>query len=1837
MTGASVIDLTTTAAPTESGTQPSLRRPAPRRGQWRAVAVAAVVTVVAVALATVGSIALIPSPHAVAHHSLAPIGPPSPRAVPSKTTTGQPVPAGLQSAIASHDAATTANMPARRAARTALHVRYGAAGTVRVGSGSHVVTMTPSAFGRGVVQPLGSASRANTSNGTSYDFGPLTAWYHQPKRAQLEQGFTVAQRPGGTAGPVTIDVASRGNVVPVRTGAHSIAFRAGGTTAMTDSGLRVSDATGRVLPSHFAVSGRVVSIVYADAGATYPVTVDPWIITSPLAPSGVPGVFGTSVAISSDGLTALVGDPGGSANPNTSIGEATVYYDNTGTWSAGTALLVPASAVAFGSTVALSANGSTAIVGDPSALGPDNVTVIGGAYVYTLSGDTWSPPTALAAPATAAAFGTSVSLSGDGLTALVGDPNDSSGTAVGEAWIYTSNGLAWSASPTGLTVPGTASVFGTSVALSASTTTTAGMAVVGDPGGGTGVGAATVYTETSGIWTAGLSPSAPAHSAAFGFAVAIAVDPTNGTRVVVGDPSGGTTAHGAASEFGFSAGAWHLVSLTDALAVTFGTVVSISENATLIAVGDPSANTVRWYALSTGFGTGNTFHTPTGTLNYGSAVALNSAGNELLIGDPSGTATGQFNATGIATYSHFTAGPGWSAAQQFNELGGPGSFGTSVALSTNGQAAVVGDPGGGASLTGGITIFTFANGAWDGGSQVTIPTNAAIFGTSVAISGNGQTVLVGDPGGGALATGAATLYTLNGKTWVQGTSLNAPATAGTFGQSVALAPNTTSTSGSALVGDPLDSTAFDGGANAYTLTGGVWSTTAVQLSPPGSASFFGASVSLSSSGTTALVGDYGNQASVFTLSGGIWSLPTALTPPAGANAFGTSVSLDGAGTEAIVGDPNAKPASTVTGGAAVYTKSGSTWSAAANLTLPASTKNFGYSVQLSPDGGTALVGDYTAQTALLTTGAANAYTLNGSTWSAPSALPLPSNSMNFGTSVAIANSGQIALVGDSTGGSLGNGAATTFNLPASGTLLAITTSPVTGGAGTSPTTGPITVQLQTAAHVPFPAPSPVTVNLATTSPGGVFSATSGGVATTSVVIAMGASSASFFYGDTVAGSPTITTTGSGLTPANQIETINPAATTKLSVTSDPTASSGTPLPVTVTAQDQFGNTTPSYTGTVHFTSSDGGASLPADYAFTGGGGDAGVHQFDVTFATGGSQSVTATDTLTNSITGTDTVTVLAGTTITPNVAPTTVIGGNTVTYSAHVTSTTPGSITGTVTFLIDSVLMCTTDPLVSGNASCQSNAAPAGSDTVTANYSGDVNYAPSTNTTTLTVNPPLSISTTSLPDGTAGVSYNQSLTATGGQAPYGNWLVQTGNLPTGTSLDASTGAITGTPTAVGTFDFTVSVTDSETIPVTVDSGPLSITVAAGASAYTPTNPYRVCDTRGVDGLVGTNAQCAGQRLAAGGTQTIQVSGTNPSGTSSGGVPASGVAAVVLNVTATGEASQGFLTVWPSDAARPTASSLNYRANKTVPNLVTVALSATGQVSFYSLQATDIVVDVEGYYAVPSGTAGLFNSANPYRICDTRGANGLVGTNAQCAGQTLSGGGTLTMQVTGTNPSGTGSGGLPATGVSAVVLNVTALGHGTGFLTVFPQGVSAPTASNLNFSSGQVVPNRVIVPVSATGQVSITTNTSVDVVVDVNGWFTDGTSLSQTGALFVPATPSRICDTRSNGNATPCVGHTIAGGTHYDVAVAGQGPVPASGVVAVVANLTATDTTAQSFLTAWPTGQSQPTASDLNWVAGLTVPNMAVVGLGTGGKISVFVNSGSADVIVDVTGWYVNGA
>jgi hypothetical protein len=137
--------------------------------------------------------------------------------------------------------------------------------------------------------------------------------------------------------------------------------------------------------------------------------------------------------------------------------------------------------------------------------------------------------------------------------------------------------------------------------------------------------------------------------------------------------------------------------------------------------------------------------------------------------------------------------------------------------------------------------------------------------------------------------------------------------------------------------------------------------------------------------------------------------------------------------------------------------------------------------------------------------------------------------------------------------------------------------------------------------------------------------------------------------------------------------------------------------------------------------------------------------------------------------------------------------------------------------------------------------------------------------------------------------------------------------------------------------------------------------------------------------------------------------------------------------------------------------------------------------------------------------------------------------------------------------------------------------------------------------------------------------SVNVVADVGGWFTDGSDPAATGALFTGMTPTRLMDTR-NGH-----GPIGAGGT-MELAIAGQNGVPAN-ATAVVLNVTVTGPTAASFMTVWPAGTTQPLASDLDYLAGQTVPNLVVVMVGTGGAVDFYNGMGSTQVVVDIVGWY----
>jgi hypothetical protein len=238
--------------------------------------------------------------------------------------------------------------------------------------------------------------------------------------------------------------------------------------------------------------------------------------------------------------------------------------------------------------------------------------------------------------------------------------------------------------------------------------------------------------------------------------------------------------------------------------------------------------------------------------------------------------------------------------------------------------------------------------------------------------------------------------------------------------------------------------------------------------------------------------------------------------------------------------------------------------------------------------------------------------------------------------------------------------------------------------------------------------------------------------------------------------------------------------------------------------------------------------------------------------------------------------------------------------------------------------------------------------------------------------------------------------------------------------------------------------------------------------YTPLVPSRILDTRTTHTAVGPNS-------------AIDVQATGR-----GGVPSSGVSAVVINLTATEPTAGSYLTAFPTGFAVPLASNLNFGPGQTVPNLVLAPVSPQGTVCFFTTTPTHLLADVSGWFA----TGSDHHSLNPTRVFDTRNGLGNVWWGP------LQPGGSVAVDITGRN-------GVPSSGVGAVVLNVTTTGaYGEGYVTVYPCG-DLPLTSNVNYVPGRNVPNAVIAPVGADGTVCFYSPVATDLVVDVSGWFAGG--------------------------------------------------------------------------------------------------------------------------------------
>ncbi|MBI5088414.1 MAG: hypothetical protein HZB15_06005 [Actinobacteria bacterium] len=376
--------------------------------------------------------------------------------------------------------------------------------------------------------------------------------------------------------------------------------------------------------------------------------------------------------------------------------------------------------------------------------------------------------------------------------------------------------------------------------------------------------------------------------------------------------------------------------------------------------------------------------------------------------------------------------------------------------------------------------------------------------------------------------------------------------------------------------------------------------------------------------------------------------------------------------------------------------------------------------------------------------------------------------------------------------------------------------------------------------------------------------------------------------------------------------------------------------------------------------------------------------------------------------------------------------------------------------------------------------------------------------------------------------------------------------------------------------------------------------------YRPLTPARLADTRA--GMSTVDGRFAGIGAIAGGTTLeLAVAGR-------GGVPADAVA-VTLNVTATESGAEGFLTVFPCGSPRPTASNLNFGPGTTTPNAVISKLGAAGTVCLFAQRTVHVVVDVNG--AFPPTTS--YVALNPARLMDTRPGeptvDGLQQAAGPSAGQTVT-----TVQVT-------GRASVPAT-ASAAVLNVTVTeATAAGYATVFPCGSQPPTASNLNYAVGTITPNLVVAKLGAGGTVCVFTQSTAHVVVDIVGFLPAMT----TYAALVPA---RLLDTRPG---SPTVDGVLAGGgvaargTITVVQVAGRGGVPAGAATAVL-NVTVTEPAEAGFVTVYPCGIAIPLASNLNFVAGQTVPNAVLSQIAPDGTVCIF-NNQQTHVIADVMGYF----
>jgi hypothetical protein len=278
----------------------------------------------------------------------------------------------------------------------------------------------------------------------------------------------------------------------------------------------------------------------------------------------------------------------------------------------------------------------------------------------------------------------------------------------------------------------------------------------------------------------------------------------------------------------------------------------------------------------------------------------------------------------------------------------------------------------------------------------------------------------------------------------------------------------------------------------------------------------------------------------------------------------------------------------------------------------------------------------------------------------------------------------------------------------------------------------------------------------------------------------------------------------------------------------------------------------------------------------------------------------------------------------------------------------------------------------------------------------------------------------------------------------------------------------------------ISVYVSDATDLIIDINGYFTSATNGLEFY-PVTPCRLVDTR----VSSFQSGFGPPSIPAGGTRSFTIPSNNACG-----IPAT-AAAYSLNITAVPQQTLGFLSIWPTGQPLPNVSTLNvYTAGTVVANAAIVPAGGNGAVSAYVTDATDLIIDINGYFA--SGSNGLkLYPATPCRVTDTRVASfpSNLGPPAMNSGSQRS------------FPVPAGTCGIPL-GAGAYSFNFTAVPHAPqlGIFITWPTGQPQPNVSTMNSYNGSVVANAAIVPAGSNGAISIYVTDSADVLFDINGYF-----------------------------------------------------------------------------------------------------------------------------------------